>query len=127
MSNKKLPDKSQASLVSFYYMWKKTRTHVSLMDQHQSNTKHNSMLDNNEEIVNGQNNGKKKTNGEATNNNLSDNEDSIDNNVNQNHVNYDEDAEDNEEEDDENFNVSFFKVLLEFSMITKFRTFCYLE
>jgi hypothetical protein len=85
------------------------------------------MLDNNEEIVNGQNNGKKKTNGEATNNNLSDNEDSIDNNVNQNHVNYDEDAEDNEEEDDENFNVSFFKVLLEFSMITKFRTFCYLE
>lgn len=28
-----LPDKSQASLVNFYYMWKKNRGHVSLMQQ----------------------------------------------------------------------------------------------
>jgi len=95
-------------------MWKKTRTHVSLMDQHQSNTKHNSILENNDSIGdNGQTVSKKRTNGET--NNLSDNEDSIENNTNQqnknnqNQDNYDEDAEENEEDEDENFNVRNFK------------------
>jgi hypothetical protein len=34
-----LPDKSQANLVNYYYMWKKTRTYVSSIDQQQSNAK----------------------------------------------------------------------------------------
>ncbi len=34
-----LPDKTQANLVNYYYMWKKTRTYVSSIDQQQSNAK----------------------------------------------------------------------------------------
>lgn len=32
----KLPDKTQANLVNYYYMWKKTRNHKSLMDSLQN-------------------------------------------------------------------------------------------
>ena len=34
-----MPDKTQASLVSFYYMWKKNRQHLSLIDQQQQTNK----------------------------------------------------------------------------------------
>lgn len=34
MFNLQLPDKSIASLVKFYYSWKKTRTKTSVMDRH---------------------------------------------------------------------------------------------
>lgn len=37
----KLPDKSQASLVKFYYSWKKSRHFISLIDSNQSNNKTN--------------------------------------------------------------------------------------
>jgi hypothetical protein len=94
-------------------MWKKTRTHVSLIDQHQSNNKQNSMLENSEamgDLLNGQTNGKKRANGD-----FSENEDSIDNNGNQqnknNQENFEEDADENEEDDDGNFNVSFTQIL----------------
>lgn len=32
-----MPDKSQASLVKFYYMWKKSRLYTSLIDSNQLN------------------------------------------------------------------------------------------
>lgn len=36
-----MPDKSQASLVKFYYMWKKGRQYTSLIDSNQANNKTN--------------------------------------------------------------------------------------
>ena len=33
--NKQLPDKSQGSLVTFYYTWKKNKCLISAMEQHQ--------------------------------------------------------------------------------------------
>jgi hypothetical protein len=34
-----LPDKKQSSLVNYYYMWKKTRNHKSLMDHKMDHNK----------------------------------------------------------------------------------------
>lgn len=48
-----LPDKSQASLVHFYYMWKKTKLHVSLIDQQQQNNKNVNSNENNDGNENG--------------------------------------------------------------------------
>lgn len=48
-----LPDKSQASLVNFYYMWKKTGRHVSHIQQiEQQNGKSNTNSNNNENGIN---------------------------------------------------------------------------
>ena len=71
------------------------------------------MLENSEamgDLLNGQTNGKKRANGD-----FSENEDSIDNNGNQqnknNQDNFDEDADENEEDEDGNFNVSYTQIV----------------
>ena len=82
-----------------------------MIDQQQLNTKNNSNTDGNEINVeiNGQNGVKKKANGLSS-DNLSDNEDLLENNFNQNNNNakehFDDDLDENEEDDDENFNVN---------------------
>ena len=100
-------------------MWKKTRTHVSLIDQHQSSSKNGayseSNLNNNDNNgeVNGSGAGRKRTNGTTT-DNLSENEDFVENdfgprNSNNNHPNdddnFDDDLDDDDDDGDDNFNV----------------------
>ena len=108
--NFQLPDKSQSNLVSFYYAWKKTRTHVSLIDQYQLNTKNSSNSEINDIVeTNCHSGGSRKVNNGLSNdlNNLSENEDSLETNLNQpNNGNYDDDLDENDDDDDENFNVT---------------------
>ena len=46
-----MPDKSQASLVNFYYMWKKGRQYTSLIDSNQQSNKANDQGNNNDMTV----------------------------------------------------------------------------
>ena len=59
-----LPDKLQASLVNFYYMWKKNRGHVSLMQQ-QTNQSRTSKSVINSISENGNSNAKNTENGQS--------------------------------------------------------------